>query len=161
MAYRDRSNSKWVGEGSLDTFSVIEKLQLESSLALLGVVFDLVIYKQYLVVVTQQGVLEVYKDYQLVKRVSNMSIPTVYNYGPGLQCDQFSRVLNLIPSGLVFFVVAKNKNNVVYLDLEKENLPVDKIPSIEVETITCLHVHACNLKASILESNPLKSTNML
>ena len=126
-----------------------------------GAVYDLITYKQFLVLVTQQGVIEVYKDYQLIKKIANLNISTVYNYGPGLQCEQFSRLLFLLPSGLVFFVAVKEKNHVMYLDLENEHIPVHKIPSIQTETITSLYVHICNQNASILETIPTTSHNFL
>lgn len=126
-----------------------------------GAVYDLALFKDKLVLVNQEGVLEVYKNYQLIKSVTNLNIPTVYNYGPGLQCDQFSRLLFATVEGLVFFISVKGKYNVMFLDLTDEKMPISRIPSIHSEPITCFHVHICTSQVSLLEFAPAKSQSLL
>lgn len=123
--------------------------------------YDLQIYNEFLVLATQEGVIEIYKDYVLVNKISNLSLLTVYNQSPGHQSNQFGRMLHKLDSGFIFFVIARDKYEIAYIDLNSERLERGRIPNLRSETITAFYVHECSHGYSELMSPTSLSHHLL
>ncbi len=111
---------------------------------------DLISYKDFLVVVTQNGNLEVYKDYQLLRNFDNLGLMTTYNPSPGVQYAEYNRILQSIDTGLIFFVVQGKHNQIAYIDLEEEKIQSKALPSIRLDNINCFSVHQLGLPGLLL-----------
>lgn len=108
---------------------------------IVAAVYDLQVYNDFLVVASQEGVLEIYENYTLVDRVDKLRLVTFYNQAPGKQSHQLGRMLYKVESGIVFFLMVKELNEIAYIDLNADRLKLRRVPNFNSDTITSFFVH--------------------
>lgn len=85
--------------------------------------------------------LEIYENYTLLDRVDKLRLVTFYNQAPGKQSHQLGRMLYKIESGIVFFLMVKELNEIAYIDLNSDRLRLRRVPNFNSGTITSFFVH--------------------
>lgn len=103
-----------------------------------------------------QGIFEIYKDYVLVNKLNKLPLVTEYNQSPGRQCHQLGRILQMSGSGLVFFVLAQDKYTIGFINLDADQIFVQRISAIQLEAVTSFYVHQPIAESSLIE--PLKNS---